>query len=176
MKKVLFIIIIFNLNFADHKINYMPYFSPGIQIGYSGNNMFFYSLQVTIGVFNNENLIWPGISLGKRFSLYKNKWDDYNYIDLQFPITPVLGFGIGKLYNDQVDMIKFKTWGGFLGYLSYDFTYELNKNIEKSNTRQESTIQFNPDTGELIRRKYPKHNFGALIVLPISGDALFDAF
>ena len=55
---------------------------------------------------NHEHPIIPGITLGKRFYRNKNIWDSFNYIDLKCSITPLIGFGIGKFYNNKEEYYK----------------------------------------------------------------------
>ena len=164
VKYILIMIFIFNLIIADHnRPNYFPYISPGIEIGY-GNKMFHYSFQISIGLMNHEHPIIPGITLGKRF--YRNKiiWDSFNYVDLQCSITPLIGFGIGKFYNNKEEYYKYKIWAGMWGLLSYDYLNFIKSPIGE---QQKINTKYNPYTGELIKTKYLKHNFGGFFVFPI---------
>ena len=97
------------------------YLSPGLQIGISTKGIFFSSIQVTLGYF--DDLYIPiGITTGLRWYKVQNKWEKYRYNDLQ--IWPFfLGIGFGQMHDkDGNKSFRFKTGVGYFGYLTYDYT------------------------------------------------------
>ena len=132
-----------------YAIDIRPYVSPGIQIGINTAGDFFYSYQVTLGLFNN-NFKWEknetnqlnkskrmvggeglgkskrisggeglGITFGKRIFYNPNK-RSYTYIDAQISML-VMGLGFGKIFDDVEKFNKYKLWIGSLGLISYDY-------------------------------------------------------
>ncbi len=119
----------------------VPYVSPGIQIGINSMGSFFFSIQVTGGIFPNINNapIAIGTTIGKRY-IYNpitKRFDGYRYLDGQVSLL-VLGIGFGsigkktetKFYNQngiiekqitKENYTKYKLWIGSIGLLSYDY-------------------------------------------------------
>ena len=99
---------------SNHKSeNWVPYLSPGIQIGLNFNGKLFVSIQTTIGLFKGDFVnyidMYPiGMTIGKRFYYDKKKWHIYNFLDTQVSFG-VVGIGIGKIYNSFENYNKFKT-------------------------------------------------------------------
>ena len=167
MKKNIFIstiLFLFNFCFTNHNddnYDFLPYFSPGIQIGYGDS--FFFSFQITAGILPEEFPIFPGGTVGKRIYRKNESWDIYNYYDLQFSIMSLGGIGFGKFYNNQYSYQKYKVWVGFFGLISYDYIHLNNK---QHLSLAKSVVKYNPKTGELLS-PVPAHNFGLFGVMPI---------
>ena len=152
MNRILLIFCFYTLLYAyhesDHKSSdWIPYLSPGIQVGVNSDWKIFLSFQTTIGIFKGDILndweIFPlGLTFGKRF-YYNNdkKWNSYNYLDTQLSFG-LFGIGFGMIGNQANKYQKYKLWTGAWGLLSYDY------------------INW-PDR---------RHNFGSFAVLPIRWD------
>ena len=138
--KLLYTFIIFlTFSFADE--SFLPYISPGVQLGCNANFDIFLSAQLTLGVvvYNGPVI---GTTFGKRaFYTTKDKgWDSFIYRDYQIG-HPFLGIGIGRVYYKDEIFYKYKAYMGFIGLLTYDY------------------IDF---------KKYNNHNFGIFGVFPIA--------
>ncbi|MAJ44130.1 MAG: hypothetical protein CMF96_05205 [Candidatus Marinimicrobia bacterium] len=165
MKKIFFIFVIlisYNRLNANHDFfNFLPYISPGIQIGYGKS--FFVSYQLSAGLLQKDSPVITGATIGKRFYRKNNSWDSYNYYDLQFSLFSLVGIGFGKLYNSDYSFNKYKLWTGLFGLLSYDY---LKLNISKEALKPNSNMKYNPNTGKLYLSSL-KHNFGIFGVFPV---------
>ena len=80
------------------------YFSPGLQIGYHFGSDFYFSYQLTTGLYIPEDVPFlPGITFGKRHYKYKKdkKYESFTYLDGQLVILFLGGAGFGKMWNSD---------------------------------------------------------------------------
>ena len=96
MNKSIFIsllVIFFSKSFCQNL-----YVSPGLQVGVNSEFKFFFSGQLTLGMFNpHASTLNPGITLGYKKMKRDDIWKSYHYYDLQLHnmgniIQP--GFGV----------------------------------------------------------------------------------
>ena len=108
------------------------YYSPGVQIGFTGDRRLFFSTQLTIGagisdLIGNESnylieLIYPGITLGARLYTKTKIKRLYFYNDLQIAIIGVAGYGSGYLYGNKGK--KYKKSKMWIGIPFIPFSYD----------------------------------------------------
>jgi len=142
MKKLLFIILLLvGLGFG-HSNSYhgiiTPYISPGIQMGFNKDKIFFLSYQLTLGLgfklgthFEDTFPLFVGKTFGVRTYFPENKpANTYKYSDMQLA-TFFGGVGIGNITDSDGDSLKkHKYWLGGGGILAYEKIFLKNK-IEK---------------------------------------------
>lgn len=103
-----------------------PYFSPGLHLGYTFGEGFFFGPQATVGLIleNSPFPGFPGVTLGFRSS---SKHDMF-FADLQLSMG-LFGGGAGfaelkdKSTGDVTFYTHVKAWGGFFGLLQYDYYF-----------------------------------------------------
>jgi len=140
MRRYLSILLLFIGLVYSHRGVHMPitpYISPGIQIGYDGNKIFF-SYQFSFGIgyktgdhFEDTLPLFIGKTFGVRYYFQKKKSKvRYIYEDTQISFV-IVGAGIGKIVNKEGESFKkTKYWLGTFGLLSYEkiFFYEKTQN------------------------------------------------
>ena len=124
MNKSIFIsllVIFFSKSFCQNL-----YVSPGLQVGVNSEFKFFFSGQLTLGMFNpHASTLNPGITLGYKKMKRDDIWKSYHYYDLQLHnmgniIQP--GFGVGLIKQKNLPHIfRFKIWAGWFILGSYEY-------------------------------------------------------
>ena len=139
MKKLLLIILLLVGVCFGHVNSYhgiiTPYISPGIQMGFNKDKIFFLSYQLTLAMgfklgthFEDTSPLFFGKTFGIRTYFPKNKpANTYKYSDMQLA-TFFGGVGIGNITNSNGDSFKIhKCWLGGVGILTYEKIFFKNK-------------------------------------------------
>ena len=139
MKKLLpIILLLVELGFGHPNSYYgiiTPYISPGIQMGFNKDKIFFLSYQLTIGLgfklgthFEDTFPLFFGQTFGVRTYFPENKAvNTYKYSDMQLA-TFFGGVGIGNITNSNGDSFKkHKYWLGGVVLLTYEKIFFKNK-------------------------------------------------
>ena len=96
------------------------YMSPGIQVRFNSSKEYFFSYQITFGVFN-KSIGFPGITLGRRhYKTGLKEWNSYNYIDAQIAFVAI-GTGVGVIYDNSNIFYKYKLFAGWFGLATCDY-------------------------------------------------------
>ena len=115
------------------------YISPGVQIGIDSKGNLHRAVQMTLGIFKEENPFVTGLTFGFKWFRKLDKsgeesWKRYNYYDLQSYssesiILPGIGFGVIKGENTQLTP-RFKIWSGWFFLPSYEYIDLKNNDSE----------------------------------------------